>query len=115
MSAFHDGTAMVLEPAVPFVVLGEDAEDFIIKPLRMVHLLQMAELVNDDAVDHLDRGQHQQAVKAQVPFRTAAAPAAFLGADGDPARAGADKGSVNSDPLGNVLLRSPGKGLQVLL
>ena len=49
----------------------------------MVHLLAVAQLVDHHAVDDLRRTEHQQAVEIQIPFGGAAAPAAFLVADGD--------------------------------
>ena len=50
----------------------------------MIHVLSVAEFMYHDAVDHLIRQQHEQAIEIQIAFAGAAAPAGALVADGDP-------------------------------
>lgn len=48
----------------------------------MVHLLYVAEFVNDHAVKHFGRSKHQKRIKTQIACRRAAAPARPLFANG---------------------------------
>ena len=70
--------AVFLQPAVPAPVFREDPQDFGIKARRMIHLEAVAELMHDDAVQHLGRREHQEAVEIQISFCRAAAPAGLL-------------------------------------
>ena len=73
----------------------------------MVHLLPVGKLVNRHILHNLFRRQSQQTVEVQIPFRRAAAPAAALAADADPA--------VGNTHVGSVTLQHRRKLLPCLL
>ena len=90
----HDRVPVLLQPPVPFPIVGKDPEDLGVEALRMVQLLSVTQLVHHDAVDHLRRRQHQEAVEIQIPPGAAAAPSGPLVSDGDPSVGHADNGGV---------------------
>ena len=86
--AGHDFGSVFRKPGVVLAVVRVDAEHVVVETLGMIHLEQVAELVNDHAVYYLGRSQHQQAVEVEIAFGAAAAPSGFLVSDRD--SAGAD-------------------------
>ena len=68
----------------------------------MVHLFPVAQLMDHHAVDDLRRRQHQEAVKAKVPFTGTAAPPGLLAADSDRAVLYSHFGSIVPHPLRDV-------------
>ena len=69
----------------------------------MIHVMQMAQLVDDDVIPDLRRCQHQQAVEIEIPRLGAAAPAGFLGPDGDAFKADPHLGCPEAYPAGKIL------------
>jgi len=56
------------------MIAGENAQNLRIKFWRVVHLLAVAELVYDDAVQYVGRREHEQAVEAEIALGATAAP-----------------------------------------
>ena len=52
---------------MPFFVFGEDLFNLFIKLLRMIHMLSVAKLVNNNAVYNFFREQNKQTVKIKIP------------------------------------------------
>ena len=102
--AGHDFGSVFRKPGVVLAVVRVDAEHVVVETLGMIHLEQVAELMNDHAVDHLWRGQHQQAVEVEIAFGAATAPSGFLISYGDPAGTDAEERGVIGNTLRNVLL-----------
>ena len=69
----------------------------------MVHFLPMAQLVDDYAVYHFGRSQHQQTVDVEITLGRAAPPAGALVADCYAAEVDADQWSVVANSLGDIL------------
>ena len=74
----HEYSAVVAKPLIPLPVLRKHPEDFIIEFLRVVHLLEVTKLMNNDCVYDFRRRQHQKTIKVQIAFAAAAAPFCFL-------------------------------------
>ena len=98
----HDFWSVFRKPGVVLAVVRVDAEHVVVETLGMIHLEQVAELVNDHAVYYLGRSQHQQAVEVEIAFGAAAAPSGFLVSDRDSAGADAEERSVIKNALRNV-------------
>ena len=77
---FQNDAAVLFEPAVPFFIFRKDPEDFVIEAGGVVHFLQVAELMDHNAVQDFRGRQHQEAVEIQVAGCAAAAGAAAIGA-----------------------------------
>ena len=69
--------------------------------------------MDDHAVQSLRRTLHQRAVKAQIPPGGAAAPSAFLAANGDPSVGHAQLFGIKAHPLRDDRLRLPGQVLNL--
>ena len=100
--AGHDFGSVFRKPGVVLAVVRVDAEHVVVETFGMIHLEQVAELVNDHAVYYLGRSQHQQAVEVEIAFGAAAAPSGFLVSDRDSAGADAEERSVIKNALRNV-------------
>ena len=53
---------------MPAVVLREDPPDVGVETGRVIHLLHVAELVDDDAVDDLGRASMRRQLKLRLPL-----------------------------------------------
>ena len=93
------------EPSVPLPVIRECPQHLRIKRRGVVHMPAVAQLMHHNAVDHLPRREHQQAVEAQIAARGAAPPARFLGPDRDAAEVHADARSIKRSALREIGLR----------
>ena len=69
----------------------------------MIHILPVAEFVDNHAVNDLRRCKHQQAIEVQVTLRATTSPAGALVADGDATEADTDQRGVVADSLRDVL------------
>ena len=79
----------------------------------VVHLLPVAQLVDDHIVQHLRRREHQQAVKVEISLTAAASPQGMLTADGDSAVGHAHQRGKIGSPFRYCLPRLTGKRLQL--
>ena len=71
---------MILEPSLSTLVIRNNPGHFIPEPIRMIHFLSMAQLMNHNIVQHFPRDQGQQTVEIQIPLTAAASPPGMLGA-----------------------------------
>ena len=74
---------ILFEPLVASLVIGENAEYFVIELTGMIHVAAVAEFVNHDAVQNFWRHENKQAVEVEISVYRAAAPAGLLQADKD--------------------------------
>ena len=75
----------------------------------------MAQLMHHDAVDHLRRRQHQQAVEIEIALRGTAAPPRALAADRNAAECHADARRIEPDARRDIGAGMLGKGFQLFL
>lgn len=85
-------------------VIGADALHERPECLRVVHMGQMAEFVDDHIVQDGRRRQHEPPVKRQGALGAAASPAGLLVADGDTRIGSACEGSKAGNPFREVFL-----------
>ena len=71
---------MILEPLLSTLVIRNNPGHFIPEPIRMIHFLSMAQLMNHNIVQHFPRNQGKQAVEIQIPLTATATPPGMLGA-----------------------------------
>ena len=69
---------MILEPLLSTLVIRYDPGHFIPEPIRVIHFLSMAQLMNHNIVQHFPRDQGQQAVEIQISLAAAATPPCML-------------------------------------
>lgn len=70
----HDLVPVVLQPLVFFIIVRADSQHFPVETGGVVHDLSVAELVYDDGIDDVRRGQHEKRVESQASVSLAAAP-----------------------------------------
>ena len=81
----HQPSAIFFQPLDFCFVVRDDSGYFCPEAGRVVHLLSVAQFVDDDVVEDLWRRQEKKAVEIEVSFGAAASPAGFLAADRDAA------------------------------
>ena len=74
----NQACAMILEPLLSTLVIRYDPGHFIPEPIRVIHFLSMAQLMNHNIVQHFPRDQGQQAVEIQISLAAAATPPCML-------------------------------------
>ena len=85
---------VLAQPVALLAPLGTVALDLAPEALRVIENAEMAELVDDDVVEHLERGEHQPPVERDRAARRAGAPKRALIADSQPRLADADAGRL---------------------
>lgn len=93
---------MLFEPFAVDAVIGADALHKRPECFRVIHVGQMAELMDDHIVKNGGRRQHQPPVKGEGPFCAAAPPAGLLVADGDAVIASACEGEKVGGAFGEI-------------
>lgn len=87
---------MLFEPFAVDAVVGADAFHKRPESLRVVHVRQMAEFMDDHIVEDGGRCQHQPPVEGKRTFCAAASPAGLLVTDGDAAEGSArERGKIS--------------------
>jgi hypothetical protein len=81
-------------PACSTAPLGTVALDLAPEALRVIENAEMAELVDDDVVEDLERGEHQPPVERDRTARRARAPKRALIADSQPRVPDAEAGRL---------------------
>ena len=74
----NQACAMILEPLLSTLVIRNNPGHFIPEPIRVIHFLSMAQLMNHNIVQHFPRNQGQQAVEIQISLTAAATPPGML-------------------------------------
>jgi len=72
------------QPLSGLFVVGNHLLDQRPKSMAVVHFLQVAKLVDDHEIDHLDRRHDQPPAEIEVAGAGTAPPSAFLVAEGNP-------------------------------
>ena len=97
----HQPASIFFQPFYFCLVIGDYSCDLCPETGRVVHLLSVAQLVDDDVVEDLRRCQEKKAVEIKVSLGAAASPAGFLAADRDAAVIDTNERSKVRDALGN--------------
>ena len=74
-----------LQPMDTMGIIRQDLRHFCPECGRVIHMLPVTQLMDDDIVQNFRRCQYQKTVEIEVSFAAAAAPAGMLAADGDTA------------------------------
>ena len=74
---------MLPQPALLLRIIRKNRRHQRPEASGVVHFLPVTELMCDDIVDDLRRGQHEETVEIEIPLRAAASPAGPLMADRD--------------------------------
>ena len=86
--------AVLLEPFVASLVIGKNAEHFVVELAGMIHVAAVAEFVNHYAVQNFWRHEYKKTVEIEISVHRAAAPAGLLQADKDSVVGNAGKSCV---------------------
>ena len=70
--------AIFFEPFLAFLIFWHDALDDLPKSIRVVHLVQMSQFVNDDIVNHWIRCEKESGTQVYIAIRRARAPVGMI-------------------------------------
>ena len=96
---------VLVQPVALRAPVGAPRLDELPEPARVVRLAQVAELVHDDVVEHVERREHEAPVERERAARRARAPARALVADLDARRLDADRRRLLVDQHRDELAR----------